>query len=217
MATTSRKPGKKRIMVQIWGKLARTIDAEFKALHLKRDHYLNRLIGNELAELEREVTFRNPAEVHARLVGRRLPDRVKWTIELDDAVVDRLDRVLTHLNIPRDSFVNRVLFFLVAKKPALDFLGFWFERKGNVGAKPLDDVNGFLHDPFFHIRTSNDNFYAGAHFPDGPFGKGGPNLFALNVAISAEAWDNFNSPPFDDDILLDLGISVPAGVPHAAD
>ena len=144
MATTSRKPGKKRIMVQIWGKLARTIDAEFKALHLKRDHYLNRLIGNELAELEREVTFRNPAEVHARLVGRRLPDRVKWTIELDDAVVDRLDRVLTHLNIPRDSFVNRVLFFLVAKKPALDFLGFWFERKGNVGAKPLESLSGIL-------------------------------------------------------------------------
>lgn len=217
MATTSRKPGKKRIMVQIWGKLARTIDTDFKSLHLKRDSYLNSLISNEIAELAREITFRNPDAFRDRLVSRKLPDRVKWTIELDEDTAATLERVLTERNIPRDSFVNRVLFFLVAKKPALDYLGFWFDRKGDVGAKPLEDAAGFLHDPFFHIRTANQGFYAGLQFPDGPFGKGGPNLFALNTAVSEEDWEIFNAPPFDDDRLLDLGITEPAGDPHAAD
>ena len=151
-------------------------------------------------------------------MSRKLPDRVKWTIELDEEVEERLGQVLTEHNISRDSFINRVLFFLVAKKPALDYLGFWFERKGDVGAKPLEDAAGFLHDPFFHIRTENQSFYAGLQFPDGPFGKGGPNLFALNTAVSKEDWEIFNGPSFDDDaLLLDLGISIHKEQPHAAD
>ena len=218
MASTTRKPGKKRIMVQVWGKLAAAIDRDFKALHLKRDSYLNSLFALEIEELAREVEFRNPDDFRDRLVSRKLPDRVKWTIELDETTEARLAEVLEAKNIPRDSFVNRVLFFLVAKKPALDFAGFWFERQGNVGAKPLDDVAGFLHDPFFHIRSMNQKFYTGLNFPDGPFGKAGPNLFALNTAVTEEDWEVFNSPPLDDDELLrDLGITFKAKVDHAAE
>ena len=44
----TRKPGKKRIMVQVWGTLAQAIDRDLKALHLKRDGYLNDLFTREI-------------------------------------------------------------------------------------------------------------------------------------------------------------------------
>ena len=65
---------------------------------------------------------------------------------------------------------------------------------------PVDDRVGFLYDPFFHIREANDQrFYTIACFFDGAFGTKGPNLFALNTAISADDWAGFN---IESDALL---------------
>lgn len=197
---TSRKPGKRRIMVQLWGPLAKAIDRDFRALNIKRDRYLNDLFRSEIEELAREVTFRNSDAVRARMQEQKLPARVKLTIELDEKVIDRIDEVLAEKNIPRDSFVNRVLFFLVAKDAMLDRLGVAYERRGQVSAKPLKDAIGFLYDPFFHIREANDQrFYTLACFYERVFGPKGPNLFAMNTAISEEDWAGFN---IDADALL---------------
>lgn len=137
----TRKPGKRRIMVQLWGPLAKAIDRDFKALNIKRDRYLNDLLRSEIEELAREVTFRNSDAVRARMQEQKLPDRVKLTIELDEDVLARIEEVLAEKNIPRDSFVNRVLFFLVAKDPMLDRLEIAYERRGQVTAKPLQDAS----------------------------------------------------------------------------
>ena len=85
--TTTRKPGKKRIMVQLWGTLAKAINRDFKALNLKRDRYLNDLLTQEIEELSREVNFRNSNEVRTRLQEQKLPNRVPLTIELDEGLV----------------------------------------------------------------------------------------------------------------------------------
>ena len=199
------KPGKKRIMVQLWGTLHKAIDRDFKALHIKRDGYLNELFTREIERLAEEVTFRNSDEVRERIQSRTLPSRVKLTVELDEGLVARMDEVLKERNIPRDSFVNRVLFFLVAREPQLDALGIEYETSSNASAKPLGDAWGFLHDPFFQIRSRNDElFYTLACFPDYPFGKNGPNLFALNTAISEQDWANMNISA--DDLLAELGM-----------
>lgn len=196
----TRKPGKRRIMVQLWGPLAKAIDRDFKALNIKRDRYLNDLFRSEIEELAKEVSFRNSDAVRARMQEQKIPDRVKLTIELDEEVIERIDAVLAEKNIPRDSFVNRVLFFLVAKDSMLDRLDVAYERRGQVTAKPLSDAMGFLYDPFFHIREANDQrFYTIACFFDGAFGTKGPNLFALNTAISADDWAGFN---IESDALL---------------
>lgn len=191
--TTTRKPGKRRIMVQLWDKLDTSIERNFKKLNIKRDRYLNDLFASEIEALDKEVTFTNSAEVRARIQEQKLPKRVKRTIELDDAVIDRLDKVLTEKNIPRDSFVNRVLFFLVASDAMLDRLDIAYERRSTASAKPLADAMGFLYDPFFHIREANDGrFYTLACFYENALGPKGPNLFALNTAISEEDWKAFN-------------------------
>ncbi|KWT91753.1 MULTISPECIES: hypothetical protein [unclassified Variovorax] len=196
----TRKPGKRRIMVQLWGPLAKAIDRDFKALNIKRDRYLNDLFRSEIEELAKEVSFRNSDAVRARMQEQKIPERVKLTIELDEEVIERIDAVLAEKNIPRDSFVNRVLFFLVAKDSMLDRLDVAYERRGQVTAKPLSDAMGFLYDPFFHIREANEQrFYTIACFFDGAFGTKGPNLFALNTAISTDDWAGFN---IDSDALL---------------
>ena len=213
--TANRKPGKKRIMVQVWDTLASAIKRDFKALNIKRDRYLSNLFGSEIDRLAEEVTFRNADEVRQRLVDRRLPKRVKWTLELDEDVAGRLDRVLTERNIPRDSFINRVLFFLVAKEGTLKRLGVDFKAKGYVSAKPLEDALGFLYDPFFHIREANDEcFYTVPWFPDSTIASNWPNLFALNTAISADDWKLMNRTLDSDFGLHGLGFTDPVEVAH---
>lgn len=200
------KPGKKKVMVQLWGAIYKAINRDFRALHIKRDAYLNDLLSREIEDLEKEVTFRNSSEVFSRLTARPLPDRAKLTIELDETLIHRINSVLKDKNIPRDSFINRVLFFLLARDSHLSALGIDYERKTRIEGKPLDDARNFLHDPFYPIRVENsDKFYTIPCFQDGPFGRNGPNLFALNTAISDEDWALMNIT------LEDLGESLGIG------
>ena len=200
-----RKSGKTGIMVQVWGTIAKAIKRDFRALHIKRDAYLNDLLASEIDELDREVAFRNLDEVRQRIQSRRLPDRVKLTIDLDDRVARRIDEVLTKKNIPRDSFINRVLFFLLAKRKILQALGVAYEGTVQSDVKPLDDAWSSLHDPFYNIRSNNDgHFYTLFCFPDGEgeIGKGWPNLFGMNCAISEEQWRLMDRP--NEELLADL-------------
>jgi hypothetical protein len=198
--TNERKSGKKRVMVQIWSVLAKAIDKQFKELHIKRDGYLNDLFTREIEALADEVTFRNSDEVRKRFRERPIPDRVKLNLDLDETLIQRMDEVLKEKNIPRDSFVNRILFFLIAKDAHLEYLGVDYDTDSPATAKPLSDAKGYLLNPFFHIRGKNDDaFYTLACFTDGPFGTAGPNLFGLNTAISDDSWAAMN---IDTDALL---------------
>lgn len=200
------KHGKTRIMVQLHEKLAKAIDRDFKALHIKRDGYLNELLTREIEELAEEAPVGNSAEVLARLQARKLPDRVKLNLDLDETLVLRMNQVLKERNVPRDSFVNRIIFFLLAKEAHLKYLGIDYEKESPAGAKPLSDAMGFLLNPFFHIREKNDGrFYTLACFADEPYGDNGPNLFALNTVITAEDWMILNLTLLD---LGDLGLPI---------
>lgn len=189
----TRKPGKKRIMVQIWGTIAKAIEREFKSLHIKRDSYLNKLLRTEIEYLAEEVIFPNLDEVRKRIQDCKLPDRKKITLELDDDLVNRIDYVLKEKNIPRDSFINRVLFFLVAKESHLKYLGIDYDSDSETSASPLADANSFLCNPFFHIRSNNEEKFYTLYCFHGQFGKNGPNLFSLNTVISEAEWNLIKS------------------------
>jgi len=196
------KPGKKRIMVQVWGVVDAALRRDFRALHIKRDSYLNSLLKSEIENLNREVQVPNSEAAYQRLIDRPLPERKRLTLELDEQLIERMGEVLNAKRIPRDSFINRVLFFLLARDQHLNFLGLEYERSPRIEGKPLEDAWGFLNDPFFAIRAANqDQFYTIACFDDGSFGKNGPNLFALNTSISDEVWTEMNTPQAD---LADL-------------
>lgn len=197
-------------MVQVWGAIDRAIRRDFRALHIKRDSYLNSLLSKEIENLAKEVRSPNSEEVYRRLLDRPLPDRAKLTLELDEALVERMSQVLKRRNIPRDSFINRVLFFLLARDEHLKALGIAYERSAPIAGKPLTDAWSFLNDPFFAIRAMNhDQFYTIACFADGPLGSNGPNLFGLNTAISEEDWIAMNTTKEDLADLLGLPSEIP--------
>jgi hypothetical protein len=189
------KESKTKLLVQVWEVLAQAIRRDFRALHIVRDTYLNSLLKREIEELAQEVRFSAPDDAH-RYVKKRLRglNRERMTIAVDREVAARISHVLKEKNISRDAFINRILFFLVAKPEHLKKLGIEYDRRQEIEVKPLDDVWSFLHDPFFNIRSSNDGAFYTLPIPDEPIAANWPNLFGLNCAISAETWDLINTP-----------------------
>lgn len=177
-------------MVQVWDKLDTAIRRDLNALHMKRDAYINELLTREIEELAKEVSTTNSDDVRRLFRQRPLPDRRKINLDLDDELVARMDAVLSERNIPRDSFINRVFFFLVARDEHLDALGVDFEEDPPPKGKPLGIALEHLRDPLFRIRTANnERFYTLSCFPNGPYFPNGPNLFSLNVTITATQWE----------------------------
>ncbi|MRR51494.1 MAG: hypothetical protein EG825_11365 [Rhodocyclaceae bacterium] len=202
------KPGQRRIMIQVWTPLLKAIKRDFKALHIGFDAYLNELLTQEIEHLENEVTFRNSDEVRKRIESRPILDKKKITPTLDEGLIAHMNEVLTRTNIPRESFFHRVLFFLVAREEHLHILKIDYDKRSDNSAKPLDDAWGFLHDPFFPIRSRNDNcFYTIPCFPDKPIDRSGVNLFSFNTAISDEYWKLMNSEL--EDLFVTLGLESP--------
>ena len=200
------KAGKAKIMVQVWEPIAQGLDRRLRALHIRRDAFLNDLLEHEVEELEKEMGFRNEDEVRryldAAIAG--LPNRRKLTLTISEEVIQRLDQVLKEKNVPRDSFINRILFFLLAKPSHLEIFGLNFNRRIDSEITPLADAGGSLYDPFFNIRSSNDGlFYTIPCFPDSPLGKKWPNLFGLNCAVEEQFWKIMRG---EIDILADLDL-----------
>lgn len=190
------KETKKKIMVQVWDELAKVVKKELRSLHISRDSYLNELLKLEIERLSSEVSYATPDEakkhIKKRLCG--IKNREKMTLALDIEVADRINQVLAEKNIHRDSFINRVLFLLVAKPEHLKRIGIEYQLNQSTAVKPLQDAYGFLNDPFFNIRENNDELFYEIPFPDEPLAKNWPNLFGLNCAISPENWSIINTP-----------------------
>jgi hypothetical protein len=199
------KETKTKMLVQVWDVLARAIKRDLRSLHITRDTYLNALFKREIEELAREVEFSTPHDAY-RHVKKRLRglNRERMTIAVDREVAERISQVLIEKNISRDAFVNRVLFFLVAKPAHLKMFGIEFARRQELEVKPLDDAWVFLHDPFVNVRLSNDGAFYTLLFYDELLAKNWPNLFGLNCAISAKEWELINAPR--ESLLGELGL-----------
>jgi len=188
------KPGKRKIMVQICGAVLDALNKEFRRLHIKRDSYLNDLLTNEIELLNDEVKFRNRDEVAKLIRERPLSDRKKFTLELDETLINRMSDVLNDKNIFRDSFINRVFFFLIARDRHLTKLGIEYDRDNRIEGNPLDDASWFMGNPFDPIRTMNNGrFYTIHCFPDRVIWRNFPNLFGLNTAICDADWELMNT------------------------
>jgi hypothetical protein len=189
------KTNKTKILVQIWPEVAAAVRRDLSGLHIKRDSYFNALFAGEIEQLEGEVHFRTPDEART-LIKRRLRDLKPQplTIVLDRELVDRMGEILHRKNISRNAFINRVLFFLIAKSTHLDQLGIYYTRRADSQVKPLDDAWGSLRDPFFNIRDANDGLFYSLPIYDRPLAANFPSLFGLNCAISDAQWEEFNTP-----------------------
>lgn len=173
-ATNTNKPTK--ILVNIWTPLLWRLDARVKAACLKRDQFLDHILRYEANQLRKEVE--NP---NNKLVQRALStscsraETTRVNLYLSRSTAESVTSACKSLNIPRDSFVNRVILFLTASSELVDlllfsdaedkwdrFLGYYGEVKQDIRdeeeiafkASPLDIIADVIHhDPFWFLRA----------------------------------------------------------------
>lgn len=181
---------KTKITVRVWPTVMVAINRNLHDLHVKRDSYLNSLLMYEIERLADEIDFETPDDARKQIKRRfqELGPKPE-TFVLDKEVLSRIDAVIQERNISRNSFINRVLFFLVAKPPHLKALGFAYEERQETLVKPLDEAWSNMLDPFFNIRSANDQKFYQLYIADAQMAKNYPNLFGLNCAIAQDDWD----------------------------
>jgi hypothetical protein len=198
-----REINRTKILVQPNAVIVDVLCQKLKLLHHNRDAYLNDILSREIEQVLKEVTAANSIEARKKIDASKFLNRKKLTMTLDTVVADRIAGVLDEKNISRDSFFNRIFFFMVASNSTLDKLGIKYKSKSepHVGSSGLN-VDPFA-DPFAHIRDANSGcFYTLKPFPDHVLSPSIPNLFALNVAINETDWKLMN--PRDEDFLIEL-------------
>ena len=181
---------KTKMMVSIWTLPLQRFNEKMRSLGLRRDSYLNKIIGSETEELRKELPNRNSDDAKAYLLDQlKLLPRTQVSILLEKAVYEEMEAALAEKNVARDCFINRLVFFLVAD-PALKALGINVRnsRRQDISVNPLEAARGFLHDPFFDIRTllieqyPDYTFYS-LEIPKKPILKDTPTHYGLNCYI----------------------------------
>lgn len=124
---------KRKVTVQVYGKILDKLNELATAACLQRDAYLDLVLANEAAALEEELgTLRNsePARTHikhclSKLMPRQAgvapskrPGRMV-SLKLTEATAAAVDKACLRVNVVRDAFINRVLFMLVARREFL--------------------------------------------------------------------------------------------------
>jgi hypothetical protein len=145
------------------------LESKLESACLRRDAYLNRVLGIELDRLDNEVALANSESAQQFIADRldALPRKLV-TLTLKPELVDRLDDICRRKRIPRDAFFNRLFLLLAAKPKGIDTLFFrhfdgnwrsevWSERRndGPFFQNVFDPLDPDI-DPFWAIREGID-------------------------------------------------------------
>ena len=114
----------KKISVRLLIPLLDQLNAAAEACFIRRDALLDDLLAKEIDEFESELTLPNPPHVRAYIDGhlkRQLSSNGKQlSIALKSSTVKRIEEVCSAKNVPRDAFINRLLFVLAAPRHVLN-------------------------------------------------------------------------------------------------
>lgn len=165
------KTDKRKITVQLWGPLLKKLNELATAACLNRDAYLDVVFANEAPMLLSELQGKKNSDQARAFIKQCFaelkdlhPVSFTLTAETADALTDACDQV----NVWRDAFVNRVIYFLVAKSSAIeDQFDFKFkdhtdaifddgwEIKSLLLGPRLVAIRSFIcDDPFLAIRAA---------------------------------------------------------------
>jgi hypothetical protein len=112
------KPNKQKMVVSIWEPLYEQLNRRIDSALVQRDAFLDRVFAHESEMLDVEIPVPN-SEEHRKILAKHLRalQRHPVTLNLSDATVNAINDVCERKRIPRDSFINRVLLFLVVPQP----------------------------------------------------------------------------------------------------
>lgn len=163
----------KKISVRLLIPLLDQLSAAAEACFIRRDALLDDLLAKEIEEFESELILPNPAHARAYIDGhlkRQLSSNGKQlSIALKSSTVERIEEVCSEKNVPRDAFINRLLFVLAAPRHVLDEHLFhlsedeaadlnlnidnaWNKIELAAGYQPLDVLRRALTNPFEAYR-----------------------------------------------------------------
>jgi hypothetical protein len=170
------KPTKKKILANVWEPSILRLSEKTRGACLQRDAYLDRVFRHEAKMLDKEIEAPKSKEAKTELAKHLASiQRKQVNFALSPETVETMNDVCERNNVPRDSFINRVLLFLVAKQPRLferlldiDAGWYWTQRvlDGYAYEPPLMPwhLDGSLQvlqdlvdeDPFWAIRACID-------------------------------------------------------------
>lgn len=108
------KPVKKKILVSVWTHLIALLNKKVDKACLNRDAYLDHVLRHEANKLIPEIEIPNSPEARAHLSQHlALLERKPVSFTLSPETIAAIDTNCQAKNIPRDCFINRVLFMLV--------------------------------------------------------------------------------------------------------
>lgn len=145
---------KSKVMVTVLTPVMERLSKKIESLMLRRDSYLNSILNFEIDCLEAEITNSNSEQARVYLLSqlKAMPTK-SISITLDKKLIERIDMVCKKINIARDCWINRVLFFLAAEGKHLTALGIDAPPHESLSTNPLDAASELIFDPFHDCRV----------------------------------------------------------------
>lgn len=144
------------------------LNRRLEQLHIRRDAFLNHMIGSELLYLREEMQGKRLSSKARRYVSGELKRLVSFgsesavNIVVDTTTADALNALVKDTNMVRDAFINRLILFLRSTDSLLDHLRLpktvrsrEFESGvPDVPTSPLRAIEDAYADPLFYLRIA---------------------------------------------------------------
>ncbi|CAN7771086.1 hypothetical protein LJR290_007523 [Variovorax sp. LjRoot290] len=117
------KAEKRKITVQLWTPLLKKLNELAAAACLNRDAYLDVVFAHEAAMLVGELGGKQNSDRARAFIKQcfaELKDFQQVSFTLTSETADALSQACDQVNVWRDAFANRVIYFLVAKSSAIE-------------------------------------------------------------------------------------------------
>lgn len=137
----------KKITINLWDQLASSLSNKFNESCLRRDAYLDFVLKHEADKLMKELD-QAASERQRKYIERNLSElkRTQVSLNLSSDTVASIEEACHSRNLVRDSFINRVLLFLVLKPDLFGRL---------LGIDIRDYINSLLDDGEFIGDTAD--------------------------------------------------------------
>jgi hypothetical protein len=231
MATTE----KTKVLVNVYEPLIAIMKHKFDAACLKRDAYLDKAFKSEAGFLKEEVTVPNSDKAKNYIADNLKQLKLKpLNLLLSTETVELINEVCKEKNIPRDAFINRVFFLLIASNSVLkalftdermkfddyhllDYEGTYNAAEGGFfdRSNVLDTIEEFVAtSPFWRLRAVFEDFWEGLYRY--AFKKNALNKLPDDLAfLKTDNILGFNTFMTDDEVSEQEDLDKPISVKKA--
>jgi hypothetical protein len=153
-----------KISANILSNTTLALPRKFESACLRRDDYLAMVIELEIEHLAAEVPEPNSDQARAFIKQSLNDERLerRWmSIQLPGPLVKNLDETCKNKNIPRDAFLNRLLFMLAAAPKTIDqiFFADFADWRTEVWSEGKHE-GPFFENVFYPLEQKIDPFWA---------------------------------------------------------